>query len=291
MELQQVRYFLAVYETRNFTRAAERCAVSQPALTAAIRKLEEEFEAPLFHRERTGAKLTALGQALLPRFERLAQETRAISDIAKNNILLKGVPIRIGVMNTIGPARIAKYFEAFRRKAGAIDVEIVLRPLSVLTKQLEEAELELAIGSPPQQLPPWLVLRKLYSERYVVALPPQHPLANQKTVSLKALDGQPYVDRLACELREKVGVACREAHVELYASYRTQDESWIESLVRAGVGFAFLPEFSVLSPESVSRPLVDPELGRDVCLLRSADHVSSPAARLLWDTLVEAAVG
>ena len=78
MEIHQVRYFLAVTETRSFTRAAERAGVSQPALTAAIKKLEEDLGGALFLRERGGAKLTALGQHVLPRFQRLRDETQAV---------------------------------------------------------------------------------------------------------------------------------------------------------------------------------------------------------------------
>ena len=78
MEMHQVRYFLALSETLNFTRAAERCNVTQPTLTAGIRKLEEELGGPLFHRERNRSHLTELGRLIRPHFERIHASTEAV---------------------------------------------------------------------------------------------------------------------------------------------------------------------------------------------------------------------
>lgn len=285
MELHQARYFLAVCTARNFTRAAERCNVSQPALTAAIKKLEKELDGPLFYRDRSGAKLTTLGERLFPHFQRLAAESRSIVELADEHSRLQSVPVRVGVLTTIGPSRIAGFLESFSRTAPSVELELQVEAHDRLHTRLEEADLELAITNVTSPAD-WMVIAELYREQYMVVLPPGHRLAGHTVIELSELSGEPYIDRTACELRDMVNRACAERDVNLYASYRTEREAWIECLVRAGVGFAFLPEYSVMSRDTCIRPLTDPSVARSISLVRSADHPVSPAARLFWDTML-----
>jgi DNA-binding transcriptional LysR family regulator len=285
MEMHQVRYFLAVTETRSFTRAAERCAVSQPALTAAIKKLEEELGGPLILRERGGAKLTALGQHVLPRFQRLLDETQAVQVIADNHRRLKQVPLRVGVLCTIGPAHLAASLAAFQAKAPGVELELAVAMQAEILRRLEEAEVDVILSNLGEAVPDWCVVAPLYDERYVVALPPGHRLAAREGLRLEDLDGEPYLDRLACEMRERVAAACAARGMELYAAYRTDREDWVQSLVRAGLGFAFMPEHSLLA-EATQAPLVDPPISRTITLVRSGDRKPTPALQLFWDTLL-----
>ncbi len=131
-------------------------------------------------------------------------------------------------------------------------------------QRLEEAEVDLVITSASPSVPDWCVVSPLYEERYVVLLPPGHRLETKHTVRLAELSGQPYIDRLSCELREKVVALCKEREVSLYASYRTEREDWVQSLVTAGVGLAFMPEDSLLLGDHSARPLVEPELPRHI---------------------------
>lgn len=291
MELHQIRYFLAVHDTRNFTRAAERCSVSQPALTNGIKKLEKELDGPLFHRDRSGAKLTTLGELVLPRFRRLAQESASVLEIAENHRLLRNVPLRIGVLRTIGPTRLATFLEKFRQRAQGVELEIQVLSDEQLVTRLEEAALEVIITNVDVVPRDWAVVKNLYQERYVVVLPPAHPLASHDDIALFDLSGEPYIDRLACELRDKVAAACTRCGFELYATYRTENEAWIECLVRAGVGLALMPEHSLVSEDTIRRLLVDPAVTRTISMIRSADHPTSPAAKLLWETLSESRPG
>ena len=285
MELHQARYFLAVCEARNFTRAAKRCNVSQPALTSAIKKLEKELDGPLFYRDRSGAKLTTLGERLYPRFQRLVRESQSIAELAGEHSRLQSVPVRVGVLTTIGPTRIARFLEAFSRAAPAVEVEFHVETHDRLRARVEEAELEVAITNVTKPAD-WMVIKELYSEPYVVVLPPGHRLERHGAVPLAELAGERYIDRTACELREMVNQVCDQRGVELYACYRTEREGWIECLVRAGIGFAFLPQYSVISTDTCIRHLADPTISRHISLMRCVDHPMSPAARLFWDTLL-----
>ncbi|EYF02816.1 LysR family transcriptional regulator [Chondromyces apiculatus] len=289
MEMHQVRYFLAVCATQSFTRAAERCHVSQPALTAALKKLEQELGGSLFYRERSGAKLTTLGQVVYPRFQRLSQESEGIVAMAESHQRLHQVPLRLGVLSTLGPARLAPYLAAFRARAPGVELELYVERSQALLGKLGEGELDVVITNLRDEAPPWCVPKWLYEERYLVVLPPGHALSSRQAVRLADLSGEPYVDRLACELREEVQKLCATRQVDLYATYRTEREEWVQSLVQAGIGFAFLPEHSVRGGETVNRPLVEPEVGRTISLVRASERPLGPAAKLFWEALLSMA--
>lgn len=286
MEFHQVRYFLAVCETRSFTRAAARCHVSQPALTTAVKKLEQELGGALFDRDPSGAKLTPLGRAVHPRFQRLAAESDGIAAAAESHLRLYQVPLRCGVLSTIGPSRLARYLAIFRARAPGVEIELHIETLPELRRKLEEGALDVLIANLGASPPEDCVLRGLYEERYLVVLPPGHPLGDKPAIALSDLSGEPYVDRLACELRDEVGRACTAASVELYPSYRTGREEWVQSLVQAGLGFAFMPEHSVQPGETIQRPLVAPAITRTISLARAASRPLESSARLFWETLL-----
>jgi len=114
MEMHQVRYFLALAGTRNFTKAAERCHVTQPSLTRAIKMLEEELGGPLLHRDRRNTHLTDLGQVMLPQLERMWTSLKTAKTTAASLLSLKDAPLKLGLMCTIGPLRFAGFLSRFR---------------------------------------------------------------------------------------------------------------------------------------------------------------------------------
>ena len=116
MEMHQIRYFLAVCETLNFTRAAEACNVSQPSLTRAIKGLEDELGGPLFRRERNNTHLTGLGEMMRPHLSQVLIETDAAKERAKSFAKLDDVELKLGMMCTIGPRRFVPFLQAFRER-------------------------------------------------------------------------------------------------------------------------------------------------------------------------------
>src|ERR671910_110539 len=109
MELQQIRYFLAVHRHGSFSRAADECDVSQPALTLAVKKLEGEVGGELFHREGKRLVLTALGRLIHPALEQVVVGAQSARSLAENFKLLKQAPLRLGLQTTIGPTRVASF--------------------------------------------------------------------------------------------------------------------------------------------------------------------------------------
>lgn len=278
MEMHQVRYFLAVCEESNFTRAAERCHVSQPALTMAIKKLEGELGGPLFHRERRRALPTRLGDLMRPRFEQLQHEAETALKDADSYLRLRKVPLVLGVMVTVGPARLSRLLAEFRHANPEVEVAVREGNAESLAKGLASGELDFAVLNLMGEAEPDLRAEALYTERYMVLLPPGHALEGKDEIGLAELAGEDYVDRLACEMRDMVMATCAERQIELYAAYRSEREDWIQGMVMAGLGFAFMPEHSIIMGDIACRPLVDPVVERTVSLLSPAGRRFSPAA-------------
>lgn len=286
MEIQQIRYFLALCEQGSFARAAEACDVSQPALTTAIKRLEQEMSGPLFHREGKRLTLSRLGQMVRPHLEQVFGERETAVQIARNFRLLRSAPLTVGVMPTIGPARFARFFERFRQLHPSIELAVSAGSLPALLKQLEKGEVDVAIVSAPGGLPDGFRSEQVYRERYMVVFSPGHRFERLEKVALREVSGEAYVDRLSCEMREMVMAVCAERKVELYAHYRSEREDWIESMVAAGLGFAFLPESSVVHNGVVARPLCDPHVERTLLMADVRGRRRSPAAQAFAQALL-----
>ena len=285
MELQQIRYFLAIHEHGSFSRAAQACDVSQPALTAAIKKIETEIGAPLLYREGKRLVLTELGRMVKPHLEQVLVGTQTARAIARDFTLLRQAPLRIGVMTTIGPTRMSRFFQHFHQGNPGIELTVRDATLPGLLHDLERGDLDLVVASSPKDLGDTFRSEPLYRERYVVVFPPGHRLEGLESIALSDLAGEDYVDRLACELREAVMAACGQRKVELYAAFRSEREDWVESMVLAGLGFAFMPEYSVRLSGLQQRPLVDPPVERAVLITDVRGRQRAPASRLFVESI------
>jgi DNA-binding transcriptional LysR family regulator len=279
MEIDQARYFIAAAQHLNFTRAAEACNVSQPSLTVAIKKLEDEFGGPLFHREGRRILLSELGQRLYPFIKDMADQHDTVRQAAKDFRLLKQIPLRIGIMTTIGPMRLSNLLAGFKEQHPGVELGVHEGTLEELQEQLEEGQLDMAVLHAPQGHSPVSRAMPLYRERYVVIVPPGHAFERLNTVSLNDTHQKAYVDRLACELRETVMNVCGQNKIELYANFRSEREDWVQGMVMAGMGFAFMPEYSVTHSGILRRPLVDPTVEREVCLVTIAGRQLTPAGQ------------
>lgn len=285
MELQQIRYFIAVYETLNFTKAAAQCQVSQPALTKAIKRLEDYLGSTLFVRDGRRVIVSEFGKILHPNLEEMLRQDQAVNTLSKNFRLLDKTPLSVGVMVTIGPTALAPFLVDFRTKHPGIEVSVVERPLMELLRALKEGEVEVALLHDPEQDNGDIRAEPIYQERYVVVLPPGHALAARDEIRLKDLSKQSYVDRLSCEMRELVMAKAAMEGVELYARFRSEHEDWVQGMVLAGMGFAFMPEYAVTAKDLIVRPLVDPAVSRMVSIASMRGRKWSLAASAFSQSL------
>jgi DNA-binding transcriptional LysR family regulator len=277
MEMQQVRYFLALAKTLNFTRAAEAANVSQPALTRAIQQLEHELGGPLFHRERANTHLSELGRMMLPYLELIQTQTEAAKAQAKAVRTLDNVTLRIGVMCTIGPAMIADLVVKFRMAYPNVDLEVTDEGSSELLEMLSKGDLNLALFGLPEGPDVRFHGLPLFQERFVLAVPPDHPLAQKNVVSCADTHEQPYINRANCEYYDLMRRQLREHGVRWKQVFSSERDDWVQGMIKAGLGIGFFPELSVTDPGLVTRRLIDPEFIRTIMLVSVRGRPHSPA--------------
>ncbi|MDR6292914.1 MULTISPECIES: LysR family transcriptional regulator [Inquilinus] len=277
MEMHQLRYFLAMCRTLNFTRAAAACNVAQPSLTRAIRKLEVELGAPLFHRERQRTHLTDLGRLMRPHFEMAVAQARAAKARARSYVALERAVLHLGVMCTIGPTRLVGLLRRLHQDQPAIDLRLTEAAPGELSGLLLAGHLDLAILAEPTDCPGRLRTLPLYRERFRVAFPPGHRFAALDRVALAEVDGEPYLSRLNCEFIAVFDDMLAERGVAVRERYESPREDWVQGLVMAGLGISFIPERLLMLSGLPSRPLVDPEVTRRIVIATVAGRPHSPA--------------
>jgi len=277
MEMQQVRYFVALADVLNFTRAAEQCNVSQPALTRAIQQLEHELGGPLFHRERGNTHLSELGRMMLPYLQTVEESARAARDQARAVKRLERVTLTIGTMCTIGPSLMSELLVRFQASHPDVEVQVIDAGAPQMIEMLEKGELEVAVVGVPGELPQSLHQLPIFEERFVIVLPPNHRLVNFDEIPSSELDKEPYVSRSNCEVFEPVRKELHGRGVFLRQVFSSPRDDWVQGMIKAGLGLGFFPEFSVTYPELVVRPLVDPSFYRTVYLATVRGRPHSPA--------------
>jgi LysR family transcriptional regulator, hydrogen peroxide-inducible genes activator len=273
--MHQIRYFLAVCETLNFTRAAESCHVSQPSLTRAIKGLEEELGGPLFRRERNNTHLTGLGEMMRPHLMQVLIETEAARERARNFARLEDVELKLGMMCTIGPRRFIPFLQAFRERHSKVNLIVKDGSNEEVQDRLAQGELDVAVYGQPEAIDERFHVRPLYDERFVIGIGPGHPFEKQNAVRCADLHDQAYVNRLKCEYFDEARRIFRAQGAKTRIVFRSDRDDWVQSMTMAGLGFTFIPEHAVTMPGLRVRPLIDPEISRtiQVVTVRGRPHV------------------
>ncbi len=275
--MQQIRYFLAVAETRNFTRAAEQCNVSQPALTRAIKALEAELGAPLVNREHRNTHLTELGRLMEPYLRTIYDQSLSAKSAAGEFMALGKASLKIGVMCTIGPALVSEFVAGFARDFSDIDIEVRPLPLAALRESLSSGALEVALLAFPGPVDEHLHTQPLFSERFVVTTPNDHRFAERKLVSCRELHGETYINRAHCEYFDAVSDAFAARAISMRQTFSSECDEWVLAMIKAGLGIGFFPEFSVVNKSVAMTPIADPAFARTVRLATVRGRPHSPA--------------
>src|SRR6266436_2018655 len=242
MEMHQIRYFLAVAEVLNFTRAAERCNVTQPSLTRAIKLLEEELGGPLFHRERANTHLSELGKMVRPYLMQVYQQTQTVKQQAINFTRLERSVLKLGMMCTVSPTHLIDLVVAVQTRHQGIELQLVDASANALQERLINGDLEvalycLAVGQQDERLH----YLPLFREQFMIVIHPGHKLASQNAIRVKDLDGERYLNRINCEMNGYAGPIWREHGATCKMVYRSERDDWILAMIAAGLGFGFMP--------------------------------------------------
>ncbi len=278
MELRQLSYFVAVADEGQFTRAAVRVSVAQPAVSAQIRRLERELGEPLFHRDRRGITLTEAGQALLPHARAvLAAAERGRDTVASLHGMLHG-RLRIGVSRPVDD-RLAATLGDFHRSYPAIEVLLCEQHNEPLLKAVLNGNLDAAIvgmaGEPPSQLSTRVIAR----EPLVVGVFRHHPLAHRTTIALGQLRDEPIITLThGSGLRKVLESACRNAGFTPRITAETSELASLIELAAEGLGVAVVPRSALDGAELAVLKLTHPRLQRRTALAWN-QATTSPAGR------------
>jgi LysR family hydrogen peroxide-inducible transcriptional activator len=283
LEFSQIRYFLVAAETLNFTRAAEQCNITQPALTRAIKKLEEEFGGLLFRRDHSRTHLTDLGRVMREHLGRVDATSQDAVIAARASVSLEKASLNVGIMCTIGPKITIPFLSKFQMLHPGVKLALHdITPLS-MTERLLAGDLDCAILGLPTPLQDRFDTVTLYQERMVAIFPPDHRFLSMRSVALKELNGERYLDRLNCEFRDTFLIHLEELQIEIMVPYSSEREDWIQNMVLQGMGICLIPEYSITIDGLQCRPVTDPDLKRQVEIVTVSGHQPSPATQKFID--------
>lgn len=181
MTLTELRYLVALAQHRHFGRAAESCFVSQPTLSVAIKKLEDELGVPLFERRKQEVTLTAAGERIVEQAQRVLEEAAAIKELAKDGRDQLSGPLRLGAIYTIGPYLFPHLIPELHERAPQMPLVIEENYTVRLAERLRQGELDAILVALPFQ-EPGLVVLPLYDEPFVVVMPSSHPWTTRETI-------------------------------------------------------------------------------------------------------------
>lgn len=289
MTLTELRYIVAVARELHFGRAAENCHVSQPTLSVAIKKLEDELGVKLFERRQHDVNITPIGQRIVEQARVVLEESETIRHIAQEGRDdLKG-QLRLGVIYTIGPYLLPKLIPLLHKQAPDLKLIIEEHFTEQLTEKLRAGELDLIIISLPYSVP-GLVTEAVYREPFVVALPSRHPLTGKKRIKAEDLSSETLLLLSAGNcFREQVVNVCPGC-VGHYSGdnsiQKTLESSSIETIrhmVGSGAGVTVLPCTSAQNGSDLQgllefRPFAEPVPYRDVAI---AYRKTYPRTRLI----------
>ena len=276
MEMHQVRYFLALAEELNFTRASERCNVTQPSLSRAIKLLEEELGGPLFRRERETTHLTDLGCLVRPHLQSVYDHSKMAKRLSQE--FVRKWPLKLGIMSTISPNEIIDLIADIRTRHPDVELKLCDANANDLRARLLAGDLEVAIYALPGEEPDERIHAiPLFREQMVLAVHRDHRLAKTGAFPAREMDGEPYIHRVNCEfagyadqILEQKGVTCKPV-------YWSERDDWTLAMVAAGLGFAFMPVNMAKHLDVVALPVVEPEFWRQVSLVSVRGRRYSPA--------------
>jgi len=274
LSLRDLEYVEAVAELSHFGRAAERCGVSQPALSEQIRKLEAHLGVPFFERTRRQVAITPQGAVLLVQVERILTEARHFLAMSGQGQQGLSGPLQLGAIETIGPYYLPELLLLVRDKMPDISLRLTESRTAILIERLRHGMLDVVLMVPTPDMP-GLASADLFFEPFILATPKDHPLAALPLIKLDAL---PIENLLLLEeghcLRDHALTLCAKAPA---ATRHATSLETLWHMIAAGEGYSLLPSLAVAARPEIStllqcRAMQEPNAGREIALVwRTSD--------------------
>jgi LysR family transcriptional regulator, hydrogen peroxide-inducible genes activator len=264
MNLRDLRYFVALADTRHFGKAAERSFVSQPTLSAQIKKLETYLGVQLIERQPRKVTLTEMGARILPLARSILQESDEIVSLARNDHDPLSGKLKVALIPTIGPYLLPLVARKLRKQLPLLKVMLYEYQTQPLLEKLRAGDIDLGILALPVPLD-GLEARPLYDEDFTLAVPSNSPLAKRSNVKLDDLSGETLLllEDGHC-LRDQALDVCSRIDVKESEDYRATSLETLRQMVAAGLGITLLPKLATRGPFGSGQGLTVKEFSRPV---------------------------
>lgn len=255
MNLKDLKYLVALADTGHFGKAAERSFVSQPTLSAQLKKLEEYLGVKLVERQPKNVQLTEIGKQVVVRARRMLDEGDEIVALARNNTDPLAGRLKMALIPTIGPYLLPRVMQKIRKSLPHLGLMLYEHQTEPLVKRLRDGEIDLGIMALPAPND-GLQSRALYEEQFTVALPLHHPLAAKSSIKIQDLQNQTLLllEDGHC-MRDQALEICSRIEVREAEDFRGTSLETLRQMVVAGLGCTLLPELAVDSPFGSQRGL------------------------------------
>jgi LysR family hydrogen peroxide-inducible transcriptional activator len=255
MNLKDLKYLVALADTGHFGKAAERTFVSQPTLSAQLKKLEDYLGVKLVERQPKNVQLTDVGKQVVVRARRMLSEGDEIVALARNNTDPFAGKLELALIPTIGPYLLPRVMPKLRKALPNLRLMLYEYQTEPLLKRLRDGEIDLGIMALPAAQD-GIESRELYREEFTVALPNGHPLSAKSTIKVPDLKGHTLLllEDGHC-LRDQALEVCSRVDVREAEDFRATSLETLRQMVVAGLGITLLPEFAVESPFGSQRGL------------------------------------
>jgi len=272
ISLKQLRYFDAVVRTGHFGKAAEQCAVTQPALSMQIQEMEKDLGMPLLERGRNGVIPTEAGREIAGRAARILTEVRDIVDIARRQGETLAGPLHFGVIPSVAPYLLPGLLPLIRSRFPDLDLSLRETQTQHLVDELLDGGLDLLLLALPVEHPD-VETMKLFTDRFLLALPKSRRIASRirATPDLLKQDRLLLLEEGHC-LRDQALAFCSLRRVDNIDTFGASNLSTLVQMVANGLGFTLLPQLAV---DLEAR-------GGDIRLMRFADPEPRRVIGLAW---------
>jgi DNA-binding transcriptional LysR family regulator len=279
MEMQQVRYFVALCETLNFTRAAERCNVSQPSLTRAIKLLEDELGGPLFHRERNNTHLTELGRRVEPHLRRAAEAVASVRSEAGAFAKLSAPVLRLGVGHNVVPALLLDLIARFMQAHPTAEIALPGGTPDELLENLRRGDVEIVVVPHVRGEPDEFHYAALAADGPQLVLPAGHRLAALTEVPLAELVQETLICLQPCHYWDILAPRLAEAGTPVRPRVAVARPLYLLEAVRSGIGIGLISRHQPVGEGLVGRALTCTMPGLEVALTTKRGRLYSPPVR------------
>jgi LysR family transcriptional regulator, hydrogen peroxide-inducible genes activator len=253
MNLKDLKYLVALADSGHFGKAADRSFVSQPTLSAQIKKLEEYLGVKLVERQPKKVQLTDVGRLVVERARRMLQDGDEIIALARGNTDPLSGKLRLALIPTIGPYLLPRLTQKIRKALPRLSLMLYEYQTETLLLHLRAGDIDAGILALPVNSE-GLETRQLYDEPFVVALPDRHSLVSKTSIKAQDLSGHTLLllEDGHC-LRDQALEVCSRVEVKEAEDFRATSLETLRQMVAAGLGITLLPQLSAESPFGAQR--------------------------------------